>query len=200
MGDVKIIYRGFICMVLIVSLPLMLFISIGIVLTSGFPILFRQKRIGKDGKPFILYKFRTMQIGAENQQHRYAHLNQANGPVFKIHDDPRFTNVGKFLSHTGLDELPQLVNVFDGQMALVGPRPLPVTEAKKLTPAQQKRHLVKPGLISPWIVEGYHRQSFAAWMQSDVVYAQTKSLTGDMRLFTRAIRLLVRLFIQELGI
>lgn len=163
-----------------------------------FPLLYRQRRIGKDGKPFLMYKFRTMVPGAEAMQQKLRNRNEADGPVFKIHDDPRFTPIGRFLSHTGLDELPQLINVLKGDMALIGPRPLPVREAKRLKAWQWQRHMVKPGIISPWILEGYHRQSFEAWMRSDIEYAKKKNIWLDITIIFRTVALLGTLFMREL--
>jgi len=154
--------------------------------------------MGKNGKTFILYKFRTMVVGAERQQQRYKHLNEANGPAFKIRHDPRYTPFGKFLSHTGLDELPQLVNILNGDMALFGPRPLPVDEANKLTRWQQERHCIKPGIISPWILDGYHKKQFDDWMKSDLAYVKNKSFVYDLKLFIRSIVFMVRLIMVEL--
>jgi len=168
-------------------------------LVNGLPVLFRQQRVGKNGKPFILYKFRTMSINAEKKQYMYNRLNEANGPVFKIHNDPRFTRVGKFLAHTGLDELPQLINVLRGEMALIGPRPLPVDEEKKLKIWQRARESVKPGIISPWILEGYHTQTFDAWMKSDLAYIKKKTFAYDLRLAVQTIVLLLQFFFKEIN-
>jgi len=138
-----------------------------------------------------------MRRGAESEQKLLRRRNEATGPVFKIHNDPRFTVIGKFLSHTGLDELPQLWNVLKGEMAIVGPRPLPVFEVKHLTEWQKKRHDIKPGIISPWIVEGYHRNTFDTWMKSDLAYIQKKSFWYDLGLFYRAVGLFVTLLSCE---
>lgn len=184
----QVFYLVFIFLLLIFSLPFQLLIGIILALFSGFPILFTQKRTGRNNKSFLLYKFRTMRMGAEQEQEKLKKLNEATGPVFKIRNDPRFTPIGKFLSHTGLDELPQLFNVLNGDMALLGPRPLPVEEAKKLKKWQQERHSIKPGIISPWIINGYHKSSFDDWMKSDISYAKGKSLTTDIILFIKAIK------------
>lgn len=167
--------------------------------TTGWPVMYRQKRIGLHGKPFWLLKFRTMEIDADQKQEIFRKRNEAGGPVFKIHDDPRFTPVGKFLSHTGLDELPQLWNVVRGEMAIIGPRPLPVEEAGKLTHEQHKRENIKPGIISPWIVQGYHKNSFDEWMKSDLRYIQKKSLLYDATLSVWTVLLFYRLVIRELN-
>ncbi|MEK9143325.1 MAG: sugar transferase [Patescibacteria group bacterium] len=183
--------------ILIIAFPLMGIVAIFIVLVDGFPVLYRQRRIGKDGKPFTMYKFRTMVRGAEDLQKKYARKNEADGPVFKISDDPRFTKIGRFISHTGLDELPQLWNIWRGDMALFGPRPLPVVEACKLTKKQQERHRIKPGIISPWIFEGYHSRPFDEWMKSDIAYANEKSAWGDFVLFGKSMVFVGKLFIRE---
>lgn len=144
-----------------------------------------------------MYKFRTMYRSAEKDQKKYVKQNEANGPVFKIHNDPRFTPIGSFLSHTGLDELPQLWNVLYGDMALFGPRPLPVSEAKLLLPWQKERQQIKPGILSPWIFNGYHRRTFDEWMRDDCMYVQKKSFFYDTQLFIRSCVFMITLFLQE---
>jgi len=121
-----------------------------------------------------------MRVGAEQERVKYMHLNEAGGPVFKIRNDPRYTRFGKILARTGLDELPQLLNVLRGEMSLVGPRPLPVYEAKKLNRAQKVRELVKPGITSSWIVSGAHKLKFSQWMQLDAEYVENASLSKDL--------------------
>lgn len=191
-------YTVFILCIFTASLPVQCIVWMVIALTSGLPIFFRQKRIGLGGKRFTIYKFRTMGVGAEGMQARLYKRNQAQQPVFKIFDDPRFTPVGKFLSHTGLDELPQLYNVLRGDMALIGPRPLPIDEAKKLAPWMHKRHEVLPGIISPAILSGNYHKNFDAWMKSDVAYAKTKKPMKDMQLLVRSVIFLGRLIVVEL--
>ena len=148
----------------------------------GLPIFFTQKRVGKNGSIFKMYKFRTMIKDAEKLQSKYKKLNEADGPVFKIRDDPRYTKFGKILSRTGLDELPQILNVLKGEMCLVGPRPLPVYEAKKLTKTQNIRLLVKPGITSSWIVNGHHKHAFSDWMKLDKEYVQNANLLTDLKI------------------
>lgn len=198
MMNVKlIIYWIFLFVLLVASLPIIGGVALVVVLVDGFPVLFRQKRIGLGGKPFTMYKFRTMVVGADGLQKKFVRQNEADGPVFKIREDPRFTRTGRFLSHTGLDELPQIINVMRGEMALFGPRPLPVAEAAKLTKRQQKRHRIKPGIISPWIFEGYHSRPFNEWMKSDIAYANEKSAWGDLVLFGKSIMFMGKLFMRE---
>lgn len=187
----------FACLCLLLT-PVLISIVLIICIFDGLPIFYRQKRTGINSKAFVFYKFRTMKVGADEWQKQYKHLNEADGPVFKIHNDPRFTTIGKFLSHTGLDELPQLINVIKGDMVIIGPRALPEKEAKKLKSWQKKRHIVKPGIISPWVLEGYHKQSFNNWMRSDIAYAQNKNTLLDIRLFVGAVILFGELLIREL--
>lgn len=134
-----------------------------------------------------------MTLGAHTKQKKYVHLNEADGPVFKIRNDPRFTKIGRFISHIGLDELPQLINVLMGEMALIGPRPLPVDEEKKLKPWMKKREDILPGIISPWVLDGYHARSFKEWMRSDCEYAKTKSFRIDLILGVRAVGYMMKL-------
>ncbi|MCL4360454.1 sugar transferase [Patescibacteria group bacterium] len=193
-----LIYYLFLFFLTAGCVPLGIIVWAMIRFTDRMPVLFCQKRTGKNGSPFVMYKFRTMRVGAVKEQNRLQSRNEADGPVFKIRNDPRFTQIGRFLSHTGLDELPQLYNVLRGEMALIGPRPLPVAEAKKLKPWMRERERIKPGIISPWILEGYHRESFEAWMKSDVRYVKQKAFRYDAALTIQALFFLLRLFVQEL--
>jgi len=194
----RILYLVFLISLFLITLPFLGGVSLLVVLTSGCPIFFRQKRVGRDGKIFTMYKFRTMIPGAETMQKKLHVLNEANGPVFKLHNDPRYTRFGKFLAHTGLDELPQLYNVLRGDMALFGPRPLPIAEERKLKAWQKAREQIKPGIISPWILEGYHKQTFDAWMRSDIDYIKKKSFWYDAGLAGKTVVFLTTLFIREL--
>lgn len=189
----RILYVLFIIGLIGITLPLQFLIVIAIMVADGPPVLFFQKRTGKDGKPFMMYKFRTMVPGAQRQQKKLHHLNEAKGPVFKLYDDPRYTRPGKFLAHAGLDELPQLYNVLRGDMALLGPRPLPVSEARQLKTWQKARESAKPGIFSPWILDGYHRTTFDAWMHSDIAYIKNKNFWYDLRLFLRMVVFMVSL-------
>lgn len=164
---------------------------------AGWPILYSQNRIGYKGKVFKIYKFRTMYVGAEEDKEKYSELNEANGPVFKIKNDPRFHRLGSFLSHTGLDELPQFINIIKGEMAVVGPRPLPVSEAVKISEKYKPRQNVLPGIISPWIFRGYHKMTFSDWMRSDVDYVKKKSFVYDLKLVYMTVGLLVHLILRE---
>ncbi len=173
---------------LILSLPVIMTIATLIKLTSKGPVLFKQKRVGKGGVTFKIIKFRTMGAYAERQKVHFKHLNEADGPVFKIYDDPRYTFFGKFLAHTGLDELPQLFNVLIGQMSLVGPRPLPIYEARKLSKSEKVRELIKPGLTSSWVIKGSHSLTFREWMKLDREYVKNASFTIDLKILLKTVK------------
>lgn len=194
----KLIYLLFTGILFICVLPLQIVVAVIILLLYGWPVLFLQQRIGKNGTPFIMYKFRTMIRGAHTMQRRYMVLNESSGPAFKIRHDPRFTRFGRFLSHTGLDELPQFFNVLKGEMSFIGPRPLPSNEAKKLAPWMHKREQVLPGIISPAILTGSYHRDFRAWMQQDVAYVHTKHPYKDVVLCISAIPFMARMFIQSI--
>lgn len=176
---------------LIIIFPIFLSVSILVLVFSGTPIFFIQKRTGKNGKPFSIIKFRTMQNGAENKRYLYKKINEADGPVFKIHNDPRFTSIGKILSQLSLDELPQLLNVIYGDMSLVGPRPLPVYEASKLTKNQKIRELIKPGITSLWVIKGSHKLSFKRWMSLDKKYVQDASISLDCQILLQTFKIIL---------
>lgn len=167
---------------LILSFPLWPILYLAVRLDSSGPFLFKQKRIGKDGTTFTFYKIRTMVENAESLKTKYQHLNEAGEPVFKIRNDPRYTKVGKFLSHAGLDELPQLLNVLKGEMSLVGPRPLPVSEAISVPRKYMKRLAVLPGMTSSWVIKGAHRIGFKKWMELDLDDVKNKSLKYDLQI------------------
>ena len=139
-----------------------------------------------------MIKFRTMKVGSEKLQNKYRSINEADGPVFKIYNDPRLTPIGKILSQTGLDEIPQLINVLKGDMSIVGPRPLPVEEAKKLTKTQKIRQLVNPGITSSWVVEGSHSLSFKKWMELDKDYVENANLTTDITISVKTFLIVFR--------
>lgn len=168
-------------LLLIVS-PVFILISILVLFFSGIPIFFLQRRIGRNGKIFKIIKFRTMVKHALQMQKRYKKLNEADGPVFKIMKDPRFTKIGYILSRTGLDELPQFINVLKGEMSIVGPRPLPVSEASKLSKTYKIRELVKPGITSTWVTNGSHNLAFKKWMSLDIDYVKNASFLFDLEI------------------
>jgi lipopolysaccharide/colanic/teichoic acid biosynthesis glycosyltransferase len=153
-------------------------------LTSPGPIFFRQQRSGLNGRPFVMYKFRTMVTNAEQLKQELAAMNEMSGPVFKVSKDPRITRFGRFLRKFSLDEIPQLYNVLRGEMSLVGPRPLPVDEVKRFNDLAHRRRLsVKPGLTCLWQVSGRNNvKDFKDWVRLDLEYIDHWSLWLDLKI------------------
>ncbi len=158
-------------------------------LTSPGPALFRQVRAGKHGKPFTMYKFRTMVTDAEMRQAELIAFNQMSGPVFKLERDPRITPLGRYLRKWSIDELPQLFNVLQGHMSLVGPRPLPIYEVEKFENTAQRRRLsVKPGLTCLWQVSGRNQVTdFREWVRLDLKYIDNWSIWLDIKILIMTI-------------
>ena len=150
-------------------------------------IIFRQRRAGLGGKPFTIYKFRTMCVGAERQQAELRKLNEQDGPAFKLARDPRVTWIGNILRKTSIDELPQLWNVIKGDMSLVGPRPLPVAESDDCAQWQRRRLEVTPGLTCVWQVEGRSQVTFDEWVRMDVKYMRRRTLLHDLLIMIRTV-------------
>lgn len=147
------------------------------------PIIFKQERVGLNGKVFVLYKFRSMIPEAEQLKASLKNLNEMSGPVFKIKNDPRVTKIGRFLRKTSIDELPQLINVLKGEMSLIGPRPLPVEEMSKVEPhIYSKRSSVKPGITCIWQISGRNNIDFDKWMEMDLQYIDNWSLWLDWKI------------------
>lgn len=169
--------------------PLLLAVAIGIKLTSPGPVIFMQQRAGKHGRPFKMYKFRSMRTGAELEQDRLKNLNQMSGPVFKIVDDPRITPLGRWIRRTSIDELPQLLNVLLGHMSLVGPRPLPLYEVENFELTAHRRRLsMKPGLTCLWQISGRNNvREFSDWVKLDVEYIDNWSLWLDFVILVRTV-------------
>jgi exopolysaccharide biosynthesis polyprenyl glycosylphosphotransferase len=164
-------------------------IALLIKLTSPGPVLFRQLRSGINGRPFTIYKFRTMVTNAEQLKHELAAMNEMSGPVFKVTNDPRITPIGKVLRKYSLDELPQFYNVLRGEMSLVGPRPLPVDEVKRFHDLAHRRRLsVKPGLTCLWQISGRNEVSdFKDWVRLDLEYIDNWSLGLDLWILWRTL-------------
>lgn len=166
----------------IILSPIYIVVAICIKLESKGPVLFSQERVGEGGRIFKMYKFRSMVINAEELKNKLNELNEVDGPMFKIKDDPRITKVGKFIRRTSIDELPQLFNVLKGEMSLVGPRPSLPVEVEKFEPWMKQRLEVKPGLTCYWQVTGRNSIGFEEWMKLDIKYVEDKSLLLDMKL------------------
>jgi exopolysaccharide biosynthesis polyprenyl glycosylphosphotransferase len=168
--------------------PIFVIVAMLIKLDSPGPVFFRQERVGLNKRRFRLFKFRTMIDGADKQQKMLELLNEADGPVFKIKHDPRITHIGKFLRRYSIDELPQLLNVFQGEMSLVGPRPLPVRDIERIDARWHKRRLsVKPGVTCLWQVNGRSDVNFDHWVQMDLEYIDKWSLGLDIRILLKTI-------------
>lgn len=167
----------------------MLAAAILIKLTSPGPIFFKQKRSGLNGRPFTMFKFRSMETNAEQRQHEIAAMNEMTGPVFKVTNDPRITPIGRWLRKFSIDECPQLLNVLRGEMSLVGPRPLPVEEVKRFDDLAHRRRLsVKPGLTCLWQVSGRNNVSnFKDWVRLDLEYIDNWSLWLDFKILCQTI-------------
>ena len=172
--------------------PLFLAVSIAIRLGSSGPILFRQKRVGADGRVFLCYMFRSMYEGAERHQAELETLNEADGPVFKIKDDPRVTPVGRLLRRWSIDELPQLVNVLKGEMSLVGPRPLPVRDFHRMEEAHKRRLEAVPGMTGYWQISGRSNLSFEEMVRLDLYYIENWSLSFDIEIILRTLGAVLR--------
>ena len=167
---------------LLVLSPLLAVIAVAIRMDSPGPVFFRQERTGRAGKPFRIFKFRSMTAGAWEQRHSIAQNRLGDGPLFKMQGDPRVTRVGAFIRKTSLDELPQLINVVRGEMSLVGPRPLPTEEADQIDGAALARLDVYPGITGLWQVCGRSDLTYADLQHLDSIYVQSWSLMWDLRI------------------
>ncbi|HEV8582284.1 MAG TPA: sugar transferase [Thermoanaerobaculia bacterium] len=178
---------AFASLLLLLALPIVGVIALMIKVTSGGNVLFRQTRCGLNGRSFTLYKFRTMVEDAEERRRELMHLNEMNGPVFKLRSDPRVTFFGRFLRRYSLDELPQFWNVLRGDMSLVGPRPPIPEEVAKYQRWQRRRLAMKPGLTCLWQVSGRNDVDFDRWMQLDLEYIDSWSPTLDFKILLKTI-------------
>jgi len=172
---------------LLLAAPLMLIAIIAIKLDTPGPVFFRHVRLGKNGKPFAMLKFRSMYQDAAVMQTALVGHNDIPGPVFKIRSDPRVTPTGKFIRKYSLDELPQLWHVLSGDMSLVGPRPPVPEEVARYEPWQRERLAVKPGLTCIWQVSGRSDFPFDEWVRMDIEYVRTRNMWQDLRLLLRTV-------------
>jgi len=172
---------------LVALAPLMAGVAAAIRVTSPGPVLFEQTRCGLGGRRFTLYKFRSMINNAEQLKAELHQLNELNGPVFKLRDDPRITSVGRWLRRFSIDELPQLWNIVRGDMSFVGPRPAIPAEVDQYEPWQRRRLRMRPGLTCIWVLEGRNHLEFNRWIQLDLTYIDTWSLWLDAKIFLRTI-------------
>jgi exopolysaccharide biosynthesis polyprenyl glycosylphosphotransferase len=173
---------------LLLASPVLLIIAAAIKLDTRGPVFFRQERIGRAGEPFRIFKFRSMTADAWQQRNTVAQLNEVDGPLFKMENDPRVTRVGAFIRKTSFDELPQLINVVRGEMSLVGPRPLPTEESNRIDGAALARLDVKPGITGLWQVCGRSDLTYADLQHLDSVYVRSWSLMWDIRIILKTPR------------
>ncbi len=167
---------------LLVAMPVIAAAAVWIKLDSPGPVFHRAVRVGRGGRKFTFLKLRSMQRDAEELRGLLLHLNQASGPAFKLHDDPRVTRAGRLLRKTSLDELPQLWHVVRGDMSLVGPRPPFPEEVERYEPWMLKRLAVRPGLTCLWQIKGRSDLSFDEWMRLDLEYVDRMSLALDVKI------------------
>jgi exopolysaccharide biosynthesis polyprenyl glycosylphosphotransferase len=172
---------------LILAAPMMAVIAVVVRLGSRGPVLFRQQRVGKDGRLYVIYKFRSMVVDAEERLGDLREVNGADGVLFKLHHDPRVTRIGGVLRKWGLDELPQLFNVLKGEMSIVGPRPALPSETARYSDEVSNRLRVKPGLTGLWQVNGRHDLEFEEYVRYDLFYVQNWSLALDLYVILKTI-------------
>jgi exopolysaccharide biosynthesis polyprenyl glycosylphosphotransferase len=177
---------------LLLASPVLIVSALAVRLTSAGPAFFRQQRAGRRGKPFTIYKLRTMTRGAEESLEAAQALAGSTGPFFKYDKDPRITRVGRWLRRYSLDELPQLWNVVKGDMSLVGPRPLPLHEARMLTLDSRRRTLARPGLTGLWQVSGRSALDAERAVELDLAYLDNWSLASDLNILLRTVGVVVR--------
>ena len=182
---------AFASLALVLTSPVLLAVAIAIKLDDGGPVLFRQQRVGRGGQPFVIHKFRTMCVDAESKI--AALIEQAGGSalLFKMEDDPRITRVGKVLRKFSLDELPQFWTVLTGGMSIVGPRPQVDREVAEYTPTAHRRLLIKPGITGLWQVSGRSELSIEDSIRLDLRYVENWSLTGDIAIILRTIKVVL---------
>jgi exopolysaccharide biosynthesis polyprenyl glycosylphosphotransferase len=172
---------------LLVGLPVWLIIAAVIKLTSSGPVLYPDRRVGLNEQEFSMLKFRTMYADAAEQQKELEKLNEADGPLFKLRRDPRVTGFGRLLRRYSLDEIPQLLNVLRGEMSLVGPRPLPLRDYRRLEPWHRKRYLVLPGMTGLWQISGRSNLGFDDLVRLDFSYLENWSVWLDVSILLRTI-------------
>jgi exopolysaccharide biosynthesis polyprenyl glycosylphosphotransferase len=172
---------------LVLLSPLLAIVGLVIRLTSEGPVLFAQERVGMNKRLFKLYKFRSMYVDAEKRRLELEHLNEMDGPVFKIKNDPRITPFGRFIRKTSIDELPQLLNVLRGQMSLVGPRPPLLAEVDAYDWLYRRRLSIKPGITCLWQISGRNEITFKQWMEMDKAYIDNWSLWLDIKILAKTI-------------
>ncbi len=174
---------------IVLFVPMLLVALIILIDSPGASPIYAQERVGKDGRRFQIYKFRSMIPNAEKQLHTLLDKNEMDGPAFKIKDDPRITRFGRFIRRSSIDELPQLWNVLKGEMSMVGPRPPLPREVEQYTPEHLQKLSIKPGITCYWQVQPQRNNlSFEEWMALDMKYISERSLKTDIGIFFRTFR------------
>ena len=186
-GAKRVFDFAFALTLMVLTAPIQLVAMIAIKVTSPGPVFFRQVRVGKDGKQFEMVKYRTMSVDAEQQKAALAHLNESDGALFKISDDPRVTKIGRVLRKYSIDELPQLHCVLKGTMSVVGPRPALPDEVEQWDPELRQRLKVLPGLTGLWQVSGRSDASFEQYSRLDLAYVDNWSLVHDLRICLKTV-------------
>ena len=171
---------------LVLAAPLMVAAAVAIKVTSRGSVFYRQARAGKDGKPFRIWKFRSMYADSEQRRRELDQANEAGGHLFKIRDDPRVTPVGRVLRRWSVDELPQLINVIAGEMSLVGPRPLPLTDSDYTGPSRRRLQCL-PGITGLWQVSGRSEATWEDAVRLDLYYVDNWSLSLDLAILARTV-------------
>ncbi|MCI8777090.1 MAG: sugar transferase [Oscillospiraceae bacterium] len=177
---------------LIIFSPIMLIIALAVFLQDFHSPFFAQTRLTKDGKEFKMFKFRSMCVDAEEKLSELRELNEADGPVFKIENDPRITRIGRFIRRTSMDELPQLINILTGSMSVVGPRPPLPSEVAQYSSYQMHRLDVKSGLTCYWQCSGRSNIGFDEWVDLDIQYIKERSLTTDLKIILKTIKAVIK--------
>jgi lipopolysaccharide/colanic/teichoic acid biosynthesis glycosyltransferase len=177
---------------LIITAPVLLLVALLIKMDSAGEVIFRQERCGQGGRNFTMYKFRSMLNNAEDLKRELQDLNEVDGPMFKIVQDPRITRMGRFIRDTNLDELPQLWNVLKGDMSLVGPRPLSLDEMRYNPKWRDARLSVRPGMTGLWQVEAHTNVYFNDWIVNDLEYVKHGSFWLDLKIMFKTLARLVR--------
>jgi len=167
--------------------PIVPLIALMIKFDSPGPVFYRQDRVGRAGRRFRFYKFRSMYVEADRRLAELEGRNEQDGPIFKIKSDPRITPVGQFLRRSSMDEIPQLINVLRGEMSIVGPRPPLPAEVARYQPWHRRRLDVKPGITCLWQISGRSHIGFDEWMRLDMEYLRTRGLRTDLMIFAKTV-------------
>jgi len=177
-------------LLLVLLAPVLLIVAVAIRVYDGGPVIYRQRRVGRHNREFMIWKFRSMVPGADRLNERFAEDNMASGLLFKVPDDPRVTPIGNLIRRLSIDELPQLFNVLVGDMSLVGPRPLPV-DPDAFDASARRRHQLRPGITGPWQLAG-HRVGYDDMIQLDLAYIEGWSMRRDLWLLIMTVPAVLR--------